>query len=942
MIRLLLLFALVFPVLAVAQDVDGDIDEESLLARAKPMVRDLYLHPEAIDSEAMLRAGVQSLEHQSPQILVLEQGQDELVLRVGDAMRVLDVTGNDIDGAFELLETAVLWAHSLLADEDITEDELRTAALSGALRTIDRHSSVIAGDRLNDFNVRFKGTLVGIGARIGRRDGALRVVKPFEDAPAGKAGLKTWDVISHVDGVATDAMSVDDAVDRIRGPEGVPVVLRVERDGEDFARVFVIVRAKVLVPSVESALLSNNIGYINIDHFSKKTSLEFVDALGKLTGPTALQGLVVDLRGNQGGSMIHAARIVNNFVEEATLVQTEGPKGGRVKGLTWKVPAKAERKRYDGPVVVLVDRRTASGSEIVAGGIKFLERGLILGRQTFGKGTVQKVYSLADDVSMKLTVARYLLPGEKFINKVGVTPDVAVGQMWLDPRDPTVPDEFVESEELLGLEAGDGGLDARKNPGAGRSPETGGINAAPQLRLLAPRILASWTESDEAPTPPPATDPTPEEPALTGPPDEPTGDAKVRSALPGDVGDEQFNDIELRIAYELLLAADPTDRRTELLTKAGPIVQRWQDTQAARLAQGLALRGVTWTPSQDPRWLDRTPALDDETAAAMLRPQPALSVALNLPDALHAGERATATLVVKNTTETHWKRLRARLESSSGALDDGSFVIGDLAPGEERSNEVALSMSTREPSRIDTWRLYLLDDDGPLGAPWEGTVRTVGLTPKPLLVKVGTEIAPDPSGGIVITANVAVRNEAPEPSGDVRIFFGDPPDESVERIERFRSLDPVASGGEGSGSLSLKVRDPAALGVITIKLRATDMDTGLSTTVALELPTGSALAMSDWYRPASTTLQKLSDRGPASGTHAVAGTVTATSPLASVEVLVDRDKLFTRRIAPSENVRTVPFSIDAPIEVGPNLILVRTTTADGVSWTERRWVLGER
>ncbi|MCO4770744.1 MAG: PDZ domain-containing protein [Deltaproteobacteria bacterium] len=945
---------------ATAQDADGDIDEESLLEKARPMVKDLYLHPDAIDPPRMLRTALQRLEHRSPQILVLERDDEALIIRVADeastetgSERVIRTADVDLETAFDLLESAVLWIHPQLADAEITEDDLRTAALTGALRTLDRHSSVIAGDRLADFNTRFKGTLVGIGSTIGRRDGALRIIKPFADTPAMRSGLQPWDAITFIDGVNTEPMSVNDAVDRIRGPEGVPVVLTVQRPEEEFTRVFVIVRDKVLRPSVESSLLSGNVGYIAIDHFSKKTSQEVVTALTGLTTQSAqpsLKGLVIDLRGNQGGSMIHAARIVNNFVEEGMLVQTEGRNGGKVRGLTWKVPAKPARKRFDGPVVVLVDRRTASGSEIVAGGLKFMERGLILGRQTFGKGTVQKVYSLTDGVSMKLTVARYLLPGEKFINSVGVTPDVATGQLWLDPIDPTVPDEFVELASAVGLNSGDGGLDARRNPGAGRAPTSGGINAAPEMRLLYPRTLSSWGKVDEEE--PTEVDAAHEEAGLengaaaevdepTGPPEELTGDAAVRSSIPGDAGDERFNDVELRIAHDLLLAAKPTDRREELILAVRPIVASWQTTQAQRLATELGQRDISWTPTDDPRWLDRSPALDAETDTALAQPLPPLEVSLKLPEILNAGEESAATLTVRNTGERSWTRLRARLESSSEALDDASFVLGDLEPGAETSTELFLRLSSRAESREDVWRLYLLDDDGPLGQPWTGTLRTQGLPATPLLLRVATAVEPDPNGGIVLRADVSVRNESGGPTGDVRLFFGNPPDETVERIERFRNLDPIEAASERSGSLSLRVRDPAALGTIPISLRATDTRTGDSTTVSLELPTGAGLPPSEWYRPAKAELKHAS-RGSADKAVQVAGTVTSPAPLASVEVLVDRDKLYTRRVAPGDDVRTVPFMVQAPIDVGPNLVIVRTKTADGVSWTERSWVLGER
>lgn len=935
MLRTLLASLLLLASSTVARAQDGAIDEETLLENALPRVESLYLHPDAIDPVKMLRAGLQALEHQSPRLLVLEEGEDALRIEVDGQTRVVPVDEvQDLAAAFATFESVSLWVDPLLDDPEVDLDDLRTAALSGALRTLDRHSRVIAGDSLDDFNTRFRGELFGIGATIGRRDDRMRVVKPFADAPAGRAGLQAWDAITHVDGVSTEAMSVNDAVERIRGPEGVPVVLTVERDGEDHPRIFVIVRDKVRVPSVDETLLSGNIGYVEIGRFSKKTSEEFVAALQSLREQAGdLKGLVLDLRGNQGGSMVHAARIVNAFSEEGLLVQTEGSDGNRVSGLTWKIPAQAKYKHFDGPVVVLVDESTASGSEIVAGGLKFLNRGLILGHQTFGKGTVQKVYSLADDVSMKLTVARYLLPGERYINSVGVTPDVMTGQFWLDGGNPTVPDAFVEPASLAGLEALDGGLDERHNPGAGRAPTTDASNRTPTLRLAYPRILDSWLAAQPAEG---EATPAPEQ---SGPPPEATGDARVRSRWPGDVGDAVFNDLELRLAHEILLASKPTDRRAALLSIAGPLVAQWAERQSERLKDALAEREVPWTPTTESRWLDRSPGSEAGVEARLLSPPPPLSARLELPEALVAGEEYIGTLVVKNTGEVTYERLRARLESSTGALDDASFVLGDLPPGAERRASITVNPSSRAASRLDTWRLYLIDDGGPLGGPFQGTVRTKGLPDARLSLRLRTELVAEPGGAVTVQARVEVRNEGPEATGDVRVLFGDPDDDRVERRQRWQTLEELSKGQVAGADLTLHVRDAAAVPVVSGRVIAQDMKTGSRTTVELEVPTGIPLEWTDWRIPPQVDFVKLPKK--AMGISPVEGTVVGNSPLAAVEVLVGGDKLFSRRVPEGEEVRAMPFDIAAPVQVGPNAVHVRIETRDGVSRTETAWVLGE-
>ncbi len=492
---ILLLFLIASPALA-QLDEAPEIDEETLFELALPRIEQLYLHPEAIDPAEMARAGIQAMEDIGPRLLVLETAPGELRVRVdtrAQSFRYDDVT--DLVGLRHRLDEVVDFA---VADtDDLDAEDLRVEALDGLLRTIDRHSRLIVGGRLDEFDTRYKGTLVGIGARIGRRAGFLRVLLPFAEAPAGRAGLQAMDIISHIDGQSTAAMSVEDAVDRIRGPEGVPVLLTIQRDGEEGRRVYVIVREKVLVPSVEHERLDGDIGYVVIDHFSQKTSEEFATHVEAMNAEGELRGIIIDLRGNTGGSMRQSARIVNAFIEEGVLIRTEGRGNKPVKRLTPRIVAVKKSKLFDGPVAVLMNSRTASGSEIVAGGLKFLERSITIGTQSFGKGTVQKVYPLRKTgrrASLKLTVARYLLPDDAYINSIGVTPDVVTGQVWLDPREPTLPDTFREPAANAGGVASNGGLDARKNPGNGRAVLDEGINAGAVLRLWYPRVLDGWAE----------------------------------------------------------------------------------------------------------------------------------------------------------------------------------------------------------------------------------------------------------------------------------------------------------------------------------------------------------------------------------------------------------------------------------------------------------------
>jgi carboxyl-terminal processing protease len=919
---------------------DGD-----LLTTALTRIDELYLHPGAIDPEEMLRAGIQRLEHQSPDVLVLSDAEQRLTVRSAGRERSFDVAGvDDLVEVRAQLGTAIDFVLEGRDPEDLDRDDLEVASLRGMLHTIDRHSRLIVGDGLDEFNTRFKGTLVGIGSRIGRRDNAqgvtvLQILGPFRGSPAERAGLLLGDEITHIDGHSTAGISVEDAVERIRGSEGVPVVLTVQRPGEAGRRIFAIVREKVRVPSVEAELLPGGVGYIVIDHFSQKTNVEVAEEMDALRAEAgALQGLVIDLRGNTGGSLRKAARIVEYFVDEGELVRTEGKDGGSVAKLTPRIAADGRHKRYEGPVAVLVNGRTASGSEIVAGGLKYLDRSITIGTQTFGKGTVQKVYPLRTEegrkVSMKLTVARYLLPGEAFINTVGVTPDVMTGPIWLDPDEPVLPENLREPPGLTGRSAGAGGLDARKNPGGGRAPFTDGVNAAPVLSLWYPRVLDGW--SDDAP----------QTPAEGSDPPAPEDDRPGWSDLAGDAGDLLFNDVELRLAHEVLLAAEPGDRRDELIERARPLVDEWRRLQADRMAAAAQGRSIAWSADPIPTWMDRAPGREDALQARMLEPPPAdVDATLLLPDRFVAGEDASIRLEVRNRRDAPLRHLRARVESSTDILDGASFLIGDLAPGASNGWTVPVSVDPAYRTRADGWRLYLIDDDGPLGGPFTGTAETRGAELPSLSLLVRSRVEPQPDGSLLLYASVKVRNDGPGTTGEIQIHFGEPKVDDVERMERFDSIDDgLEPNAAEQVELRLRVRDPSATPLVPIRLRAKDKRSALATTLSLELPT-EGTSDTGWRIPPVITMQRPrsertapADRGQAG--YAVAGRVEARAGVASVEVSVGGDKVWSRQA--DEAVERQDFEAPAVLEVGPNRVRVEVETGDGVELSRTWWVLGER
>ncbi len=935
-------------------------DEENegatpLISKALEIIEPLYLHPEAIEPDRMLNAAVQRLEHLDPAILVTEQGNGLLEVSVAGRSARFDTAADSLEeleaGIAEVLDFVAV---SEGTTEHISRDDLEKKALRGILQTIDRHSRLFAGDSLDDFNTRFKGTLVGIGARIGKRGGKMKVVQPFPEAPAGRGGLKAGDHITHVDGVSTAGLSLEETVDRIRGPKGLPVVLTIERSGEDAPRVFVLIREKVLVPSITSETLSDGIGLVSVERFSQKTSGEFSEHLEGLRAKGPLRGLVIDLRGNTGGSMRHASRIVNYFVSEGTIIRTEGAIGEPVPRLTPRIDAEPGRLRYEGPVAVLVDRRTASGAEIVAGALKFFGRSLTLGDQTFGKGTVQKVYPLrksGEKVSMKLTVARYLLPEDTFINSVGVTPDVLLGTVLLDPDESVLPDQFREPPELIGELEARGGLDSRRNPGSGRAATRTGENSTPALQLRVARVLDTWDPAAAAPSDAAGTADGKANEALA---DEPgiALSTPGSSEVAGDVGEPLFNDMAMRLAHEVLVAARGKGNRRRLIQLAAPRVARWQAIQSQRLRASAALRDIEWSATEQPRWLARTPARAQEERKRLLSSRPTLQAELLLPPFLEAGEQTQVTLRVTNTSEQPVLRLRAKLRSSNSVIDHLGFLLGDVAPGGQVQRTVPVSVHAGAASRLDPWRLYLIDDDGPLGGPVQGTVSTRGGPRPELAVAVRSEAAVETSGSSRINATVMVRNQGEGPSGELRVRFGRPDAEGVERVEQYRTIEGLQPGEIGEVTLSLQVRDPAALPTLPIRMRARDRSTGVATVVELQLQTSGPGEDTGWRLPATMAMEfpygRPSDPpGRVEGPFEIRGHVEAEAGIDWVEVLLDRDKVFSRVLPhaagdESQPVQRLQVLATAIPELGPNRVSVRARTHDGVIVTSSYWVLGIR
>lgn len=359
---------------------------------------------------------------------------DRLTLSHGDGQLIGSVRVRD----WSELHQGLIDLEGLIrgADQELDEDlDIDVVLLRGVSDALDRHSRVLYGEKLKSFDKRLKGTLSGIGARIGLSGNAIVINEVYADYPAFNGGLKPNDRLLRIDDHSTVGMTVNDAVEYITGPKGSVVELVVERDTDGGPVEFQVslIRDEIRLPNLSWRPLRDGVGYVAIDHFSEQTVSNLEVALAELSAAGALQsGLVLDLRDNTGGSMIQSARVADQFLEMGTLVRTEGRDGEPVSGLVSKIKALDSGREPEVPLVILQNDRTASGSEIVAGALRELDRAVLIGTRSYGKGTVQKVYTLGPGARLKLTVAQYLLPGGLSIRDIGLEPDLEVGKLIFD------------------------------------------------------------------------------------------------------------------------------------------------------------------------------------------------------------------------------------------------------------------------------------------------------------------------------------------------------------------------------------------------------------------------------------------------------------------------------------------------------------------------------
>ena len=622
--------------------------ETPLLAEVLMHLQLDYVHPEKLDPEKLLQGALTELERMVPEVWVVaklrnKSKEPRLEIRVEKETSVLPVS--ELHGLYDLhIALQKLTKHLLQTKIQLTQLKIEQLFARGILNRLDSYSVLLPIDIYQEFNINIGGQFAGVGLVVGTREGQLTVIAPMDGSPAALAGMKPLDRIVAVDDEKTEHLTLDEILHRLRGEIGTLVTLSVLRKGHTKTLTFELLREEIQLESVETFDLESDIQtvrYVRIKNFQKDTSHELKNKLGDLN---KIDGLILDLRNNPGGLLEEAIRVSDLFLQgKQRIVSTKGPSVSTIHDAKQLF---AGGHLQSIPLVVLINRGSASASEIVAAALKQNERAIVIGEQSFGKGTVQTLWDLKDGSGLKLTIGEYLTPSGHSIHNIGVMPSLRL-----------IPVSVPESK---GNQSGD--ADQQQTIAQERFrllPEVEVDSTVNYSDILQLRYLSSHTSLLD--------------------------DAEI---IEKDVIIEKLNaDIFVKIAKHVLQKWNPQNINSTLQK----IALEFEQQEAEKIAKALTLHGIDWSliPDQKtpiPETLKLT-WLAEEVSEDLVR----LKVQL------------------RNLGDISGQRLIVVTKAGNVLLDGLEFPIGKLPTDEVKSRTLNVKFSAGMMEETEPLELELFD-----------------------------------------------------------------------------------------------------------------------------------------------------------------------------------------------------------------------------------------
>lgn len=618
-------------------------------------IRDAYVDPSRIDPKKMLFEALDSVQFNIPEVLVEPYPErDEIVVVVNDKKQTFST--REVDSPWRLSSKLKKVFRFIEAHMNPGADlaQVEYAAVNGMLQTLDPHSVLLDPEVAREMDVSTSGKFGGLGIVIRMYKRKLTIVRPMKNTPAMEAGLQRGDHIYKINDELTEHLTLNEAVDRMRGTPNTAITLQVKRRGIKDPMVVELKRAIIRVESVESRMLSSNIGYIKLKQFSGRSQQEIKEAMEELDKKGA-KGWVLDLRSNPGGLLEQAIKISDLFVDSGTIVTTVG---GRERE-----PRRAGRKNTDKrPLTVLVNGNSASASEIVAGALKNLDRAIVIGGNTFGKGSVQVLYDNKDGSKLKLTIAQYLTPGDRSIQSLGIVPDIALHRMMVPKKN----DSHTDFLRLLP---------------ASRSHKEKDLEA---------HLTSRYAKNTDKPTfklsylyEPPKRDA-----LLAEDNDESGGDPREDDF--DDLDNDFYEDFEIKLARDIAARTKDGNRKAMLKTARG-LLDRHRSEQHAKLSRVLGALSVDWSEDkgEGKAQLEASVTTDKQT--------------------YQAGDIVELTGTVTNRGTVPAYQVQARIKADSYTFNDSELTFGMVPPGQTRTWKTRVKLPRDTRDRVDRLEFAFAD-----------------------------------------------------------------------------------------------------------------------------------------------------------------------------------------------------------------------------------------
>lgn len=795
-----------------------DLASLRIFNRVVLLVKENYFDPNRIQPQKMLVDALDYVEKEVPEVMVDGDVKTGAVkVTVGGKTSSFSVA--DVDSIFKMslrLGQVMGFVQKNLDTGHPAEDlrNIEYALVNGMLSSLDPHSVLLKPEYFKEMKLNTRGEFGGLGFVISMREGNLTVMKVLKGTkenptPASVHGLKPKDRILRIADESTVNMDLTEAVERLRGKPGSKIAITIQRKGWKEPREMHIPRAIIEIESVVHKLLANDVGYVRIKNFQGNTSRDLQNAVKALKTESEgkLSGLVLDLRGNPGGLLEQAIQVSDLFVDKGTIVTTVGysNKLREVK----KATDNGDDLEKKLPVAVLVNGGSASASEIVSGALKNLDRAVVIGRTTFGKGSVQVLHDFPDQSALKLTIAQYLTPGDVSIQETGVTPDIELIPSRVDKQAVSV---FAPVKTMREAD-----LDAHlANPADVLDKDKAAEKEAvkkedpSQKPLFSLRYLRDDIKLDE---------------------EDGSGLLNDDEAEEEELSDDYVEDFQIRFARDLLQTA-PFTKRSAMLQKIGDFVAQRTAAEEKRMDKAIVDLGIDWS----------LPKV--KTASAGAAPQLSASFKPGTDAAVKAGEDLYLELEVKNEGSQPLHQVRGWTESKSNPwFDRREFLIGSLAPGQKKSWKVKVDLPPHLSSRRDPIDIKIEDGDGQLLREFSTEVNLAEKA-KPRFAFSWQVIdtaggdgdgLPDPGEKLLLA--VDVRNVGPGASTDVTYASIKNKGNEKVFIEKGRhKLGEIAPDGLAHGVFELELKKGYAEKTVPLELLIFDEKLEEIVVEKLELP----------------------------------------------------------------------------------------------------------